>query len=143
MAERKRGQSESSFSHTDELLECKIFDVNRDSVSHFGGRMTFRASDVMVCKIMVPRGSEISSWGICCISVLILYVINNSRMKYLVLYLLQHLILSLFYKIGLPPLWLGLGRLILWIVTIWLKLRALSTVWVSEFSYPNTLILII
>ena len=28
---------------TDELLECKLFDINRDSVSHFGARMIFKS----------------------------------------------------------------------------------------------------
>ena len=26
----------------DELLECKLFDINRDSVSHFGAHMIFK-----------------------------------------------------------------------------------------------------
>ena len=73
--------------HTDELLECKLFDINRDSVSHCGGRMAFKSEQQMLWYAKLwPIGSEISSWWICCISVLILYLVNNSKMKLYPLY---------------------------------------------------------
>ena len=33
---------------TDELLECKLFDINRDSVSHSGVRMIFKSEQQML-----------------------------------------------------------------------------------------------
>ena len=33
---------------SDELLECKLFDINRDSVSHLGARIIFKSEQQML-----------------------------------------------------------------------------------------------